>query len=89
MRSRALQGIGCGLCVDASVAGMKAVTANRTYESGERKIEANILVGMQSGAAWTPGNQEGYKMETPDRHALRRFSEREARAVSKKKIRRR
>ncbi len=51
---------------DASAAGMKAVSANRTYENGERKIEASILVGIQAGAAWTPGNQEGYKMETPE-----------------------
>ncbi len=51
---------------DASAAGMKAVTANRTYENGDRKIEANLLVGTQAGAAWMPDYKEGYKMETPE-----------------------
>jgi len=51
---------------DASVSGVRAVTAFRTYESGERRFEVNILIGMQAGLTWTPDYQEGFKMETPE-----------------------
>ncbi len=51
---------------DASAAGMRGVTASRTYESGERRFEASILVGMQAGMSWMPDYKEGFKMETPE-----------------------
>jgi hypothetical protein len=51
---------------DASAQGMRAVTAYRTYESGDRRFEVNLLYGTQAGMAWVPQYQEGYKMETSE-----------------------
>jgi hypothetical protein len=51
---------------DASAAGMRAVTVYRTYESGERRFETNLLVGMQAGMTWMPDYKDGYRMETPE-----------------------
>ena len=51
---------------DASVEGMRAVTVYRTYESGDRRFEVNVLVGLQAGLTWMPDYKEGYKMETPE-----------------------
>ncbi len=51
---------------DASASGVRAVTAYRSYESGDRRFEANILVGMQAGMTWMPDYQEGFKLETPE-----------------------
>jgi hypothetical protein len=51
---------------DASASGVRAVTAFRNYESGERRFEVNVLVGMQAGLTWMPDYQEGFKMETPE-----------------------
>lgn len=38
----------------------------RTYESGDRRFEVNLLIGMQAGMAWMPNYPEGYRMETPE-----------------------
>ena len=51
---------------DASSSGMRAVTAYRSYESADRSLEANILVGMQAGMAWMPDYKEGFKLETSE-----------------------
>lgn len=51
---------------DASASGMRAVTVYRAYESGERRFEVNILVGMQAGMTWMPDYKEGFKLETPE-----------------------
>ena len=37
---------------DASVAGMRAVTVFRTYESGDRRFEVNILI--RKASRWRP-----------------------------------
>jgi hypothetical protein len=46
--------------------GMRAVTVYRTYESGDRRFEVNLLAGNQAGMSWMPEYKEGYKMETPE-----------------------
>ena len=51
---------------DASVEGMRAVTVYRTYESGERTFEVNLLIGLQAGMTWMPDYKDGYKVETPE-----------------------
>ena len=51
---------------DASAEGMRAVTVYRTYESGERRFEVNLLVGLQAGMTWMPDYKDGYRMETPE-----------------------
>ena len=51
---------------DASVAGARAITVFRTYESGERQFEVNILIGVQAGLTWMPDYKEGFRMETPE-----------------------
>jgi len=51
---------------DASAEGMRAVTVYRTYESGERRFEVNLLIGLQAGMTWMPDYQDGYRMETPE-----------------------
>jgi len=51
---------------DASAQGMRAVTAYRSYEDGERRLDANLLVGVQAGMSWLPDYQEGFRMETPE-----------------------
>ena len=51
---------------DASVQGMRAVTVYRTYESGDRKFEVNLLIGLQAGMTWQADYEEGYKVETPE-----------------------
>jgi hypothetical protein len=51
---------------DASVQGVRAVTVYRNYESGDRRFEVNLLVGMQAGMSWMPDYKEGYRMETPE-----------------------
>jgi hypothetical protein len=51
---------------DASVEGMRAVTVFRTYESGDRSFEANLLIGMQAGMTWMPDYKEGWKMQTSE-----------------------
>ncbi len=51
---------------DASAQGVRAVTVYRTYESGDRRFEVNLLVGMQAGLAWMPDYQDGYRVETPE-----------------------
>jgi hypothetical protein len=49
---------------DATAEGVRAVMAFRSYESGDRTLEVNIMVGMQAGMSWMPDYKEGYKMET-------------------------
>jgi hypothetical protein len=51
---------------DASVEGMRAVTVYRTYESGDRTFEVNLLIGLQAGMTWMPDYKDGYKVETPE-----------------------
>ena len=51
---------------DASAEGMRAVTVYRTYESGDRTFEVNLLIGLQAGMTWMPDYQDGYRMETPE-----------------------
>jgi len=51
---------------DASVEGMRAVTVYRTYESGDRTFEVNLLIGLQAGMTWMPDYKEGWKMQTPE-----------------------
>ena len=51
---------------DASVEGMRAVTVYRTYESGDRTFEVNLLIGLQAGMTWMPDYKDGYRVETPE-----------------------
>ena len=51
---------------DASAQGMRAVTAYRTYESGDRRFEANLLIGSQAVMTWMPDYKEGFKVETTE-----------------------
>jgi len=51
---------------DMTSQGIHAVTASRSYRSGERTFEASILIGMQAVSSWMPTYKEGYKVETPD-----------------------
>lgn len=51
---------------DASVQGMRAVTVYRSYESGDRRFEVNLLVGTQAGLTWMPDYKDGYRVETPE-----------------------
>ena len=51
---------------DASASGVRAVTVYRTYESGERRFEVNLLIGSQAMMTWMPDYKEGFKMETPE-----------------------
>ena len=51
---------------DASASGMRAVTAYRTYDSGDRRFEVNLLIGSQAMMTWMPDYKEGFKMETPE-----------------------
>jgi hypothetical protein len=52
--------------MDATVQGMRAVTAYRNYESGDRRFEVNLLIGTQAGLVWMPNYQEGFRLETPE-----------------------
>jgi hypothetical protein len=38
----------------------------RSYENGEQRIGATILVGVQVGSVWTPGYTEGFKVDTAE-----------------------
>jgi len=49
-----------------SVSGGEAVTVYRTYESGDRSFEVNLLFGTQAGLTWMPDYKEGWKMQTPE-----------------------
>jgi hypothetical protein len=51
---------------DASAQGMRAVTVYRTYESGDRRFEVNLLIGSQAMMSWMPDYKEGFKVETPE-----------------------
>jgi len=51
---------------DASAQGMRAVTAYRTYESGDRRFEVNLLIGSQAMMTWMPDYKEGFKVETSE-----------------------
>jgi hypothetical protein len=51
---------------DASAQGVRAVTAYRTYESGDRSFEVNLLIGTQAMMTWMPDYREGFKVETPE-----------------------
>jgi hypothetical protein len=51
---------------EASAEGMRAVTVYRTYESGERKFEANLLVGLEAEVSWLPEYKDGYRVETSE-----------------------
>jgi hypothetical protein len=51
---------------DASAQDARAITAYRTYESGEHRFEVNLLIGTQAMMSWMPDYREGFKMETPE-----------------------
>ncbi len=51
---------------DIDMVGVTAISAARKYTSGNKKIEAAILIGQMMMGAWNIGYQEGFKMETPD-----------------------
>jgi hypothetical protein len=51
---------------DMTAQGVHAITASRSYRSGERTFEASILIGTQAVSSWMPTYKEGYKVETPD-----------------------
>jgi hypothetical protein len=51
---------------DSTFEGVRAVTAYRMYESGDRRWEANILIGTQASMTWMPDYKDGFKMETPE-----------------------
>jgi hypothetical protein len=52
--------------MDMSSGGMRAITVARSYENGEQRIGATILVGTQVGSVWTPGYTEGFKVDTSE-----------------------
>ncbi len=50
---------------ETTAMGAQAVTAFRTYGSGARALQANVLVGALAGMSWLPEYTEGYRMESP------------------------
>jgi hypothetical protein len=51
---------------DATAEGVRAVVAFRSYQSGDRKFNVNILVGLQALLTWLPDYREGLRIITPD-----------------------
>jgi hypothetical protein len=51
---------------DMTYQGIRAVTASRNYQSGEKTFDVSILIGTQASSAWMPAYKEGYKLETPE-----------------------
>ena len=45
--------------------GSQAITAFRTYGSGARALQANVLVGALAGMSWLRDYTEGYRIESP------------------------
>jgi hypothetical protein len=50
--------------MDMSASGMKAITAAREYEQGNKGFSASIIVGIMAQGMWNPAYQEGFSLET-------------------------
>jgi hypothetical protein len=51
---------------DASYGDTRAIAATRSYENGDKRIDATIFVGMQVVSAWGSEYKEGFKVDTPE-----------------------